>query len=95
MSTFEVVKGEAGKCLLLDGTRIAGPKAWGGGTVESTFTTKETFYQERTCEWHQDEDGYWHTQCGEIFVVCNCESLEENRIFFCYNCGAKVVENAD
>lgn len=46
------------------------------------------------CEWYQDEDGNWHTNCGEIFVVCNCESLEDNNIIYCHNCGGviEVVE---
>lgn len=46
------------------------------------------------CEWYQDEDGNWHTNCGEIFIVCNCESLEDNNIIYCHNCGGviEVVE---
>ena len=34
------------------------------------------------CEWYQDEDGNWHTNCEEIFIVCNCESLEDNKTSF-------------
>lgn len=49
---------------------------------------------ERTCEWCQDEDGNWHTNCGDIFIVCNCESLDKNNIFYCFKCGGviEVVE---
>ena len=49
---------------------------------------------ERTCEWMQDEDGNWHTSCGDVFIVCNCESLEDNNIIYCHNCGGviEVVE---
>lgn len=47
---------------------------------------------ELTCEWCQDGDGYWHTECGEIFVVCNCESLEDNNILFCHKCGGLIKD---
>ena len=39
MSKFEIVAGVEGDCLVMDGTRIAGPKPWGGGPVVKTFTT--------------------------------------------------------
>ena len=45
---------------------------------------------ERTCEWIQDEDGNWHTSCGDVFIVCNCESLEDNKIFHCFKCGGVI-----
>lgn len=45
---------------------------------------------ERTCEWMQDEDGNWHTSCGDVFIVCNCESLEDNKIFHCFKCGGII-----
>ena len=43
MSTFEVVRGAEGDCLLLDDTRISGPKPWGGGAVTKTFHTDKTY----------------------------------------------------
>ena len=39
MSTFEIVRGVEGHCLVLDGTRICGPKPWGGGRIVRTFRT--------------------------------------------------------
>ena len=39
MSTFEIVRGVEGDCLVLDNTRICGPKPWGGGHVIKTFHT--------------------------------------------------------
>ena len=39
MSTFEIVRGIEGDCLVLDGTRICGPKPWGGGRTINTFRT--------------------------------------------------------
>lgn len=44
---FEVVHGVEGDCLTLGdedgGTRISGPKPWGGGQVTKTFVTKEKY----------------------------------------------------
>ena len=39
MSTFEIVRGVEGDCLVLDGTRICGPRPWGGGRIINTFRT--------------------------------------------------------
>jgi hypothetical protein len=39
MSTFEIVRGVEGDCLVLDNTRICGPKPWGGGRIIKTFHT--------------------------------------------------------
>jgi hypothetical protein len=39
MSTFEIVRGVEGDCLVLDDTRICGPKPWGGGRIIKTFRT--------------------------------------------------------
>lgn len=43
MSTFEIVKGVEDYCLVLDGTRICGPKPWGGGRIVDTFRTDEIY----------------------------------------------------
>lgn len=44
---FEVVHGVEGDCLTLGdeggGTRISGPKPWGGGQVVKTFVTCEKY----------------------------------------------------
>jgi len=39
VSTFEIVRGVEGDCLVLDNTRICGPKPWGGGRIIKTFCT--------------------------------------------------------
>jgi len=48
MSTFEVVSGVEGDCLVLDGTRIAGPKPWGGGRIIKEWHTTETYVNAAT-----------------------------------------------
>ena len=44
---FEVIRGVEGDCLTLGdedgGTRISGPKPWGGGQVVKTFVTCEKY----------------------------------------------------
>lgn len=44
---FEVIRGVEGDCLTLGdedgGTRISGPKPWGGGQVVKTFATREKY----------------------------------------------------
>ena len=44
---FESVHGVEGDCLILGdedgGTRISGPKPWGGGQVTKTFVTQEKY----------------------------------------------------
>jgi len=44
---FEVIRGVEGDCLTLGdkdgGTRISGPKPWGGGHVVKTFVTREKY----------------------------------------------------
>lgn len=47
--------------------------------------------QERTCEWHQDENGLYHTSCGEIYETI-AGTREENGIMFCPYCGREVVD---
>lgn len=46
---------------------------------------------ERTCEWHQDENGLYHTSCGEIYETI-AGTREENGIMFCPYCGREVVD---
>jgi predicted transcriptional regulator len=38
--TVEVVAGAGGACLIINDTRVAGPKPWGGGRVTHTFKVK-------------------------------------------------------
>lgn len=44
---FEVVHGVEGDCLVLGdengGTRISGPKPWGGGRIVNRFATRERY----------------------------------------------------
>ena len=38
-----VIRGVEGCCLVLDDTRIAGPKPWGGGTVIHAWETDKEY----------------------------------------------------
>lgn len=84
MSEFTLTRGVEGDCLVLDGTRIAGPKPWGGGRVVATFTTKETYVPERTC--HMIDNGAEFC-CSE----CDRRHDYDDEPQFCMGCGAKVV----
>ena len=42
-----------------------------------------------TCEWTEDEDGYWDTGCGELFQF-NDDGPAENRFKFCPYCGGEL-----
>jgi len=43
----------------------------------------------RWCSWNQDDDGYWHTACGNAFEFMN-DGPNENGTVFCQYCGGKV-----
>lgn len=56
MSTFEIVKGVEGDCLVLDGKRICGPKPWGGGRIIDTFRTDGIYEVIDKDEYHKLRD---------------------------------------
>lgn len=39
--TIEVINGCEGKCIAINNYRVAGPKPWGGGTVEKSWTVEK------------------------------------------------------
>lgn len=38
------------------------------------------------CNWSEDEDGNWHTGCGEMYIILE-GTPSENRMNFCLYCG--------
>lgn len=51
------------------------------------------------CEWNEDEDGVWVTECQELFEFNEC-GPQENGFKFCPYCGKKLniirwTSNAD
>lgn len=42
------------------------------------------------CNWTEDWEGNWNTECGEMFVFID-GGPEENRIRFCCYCGKPIV----
>lgn len=88
MSEFVLTRGVEGYCLSLDGTRIAGPKPWGGGRVIATFATRETYVHERTCRnLRTPECQLGGFECSE----CGASLAHDVRFRFCPRCGARVV----
>lgn len=45
----------------------------------------------KVCEWKQDEDGNWHTGCGNIHVLLH-GTPSDNKMAWCCSCSGKVVE---
>jgi hypothetical protein len=43
----------------------------------------------RTCVWREDEDGVWHTGCGEAWQFTT-DGPTENSQRFCGYCGAHI-----
>ena len=39
-----------------------------------------------SCEWSQDDDGYWETECGGMFALIEGTPRENDMNFCCY-CG--------
>jgi hypothetical protein len=48
--------------------------------------------KQRTCEWLCDEDGIWHTGCGQVWVFDDGGTLKDHHVKFCYHCGAHAVD---
>ena len=46
---------------------------------------------EQSCDWREDEDGIWHTACGESFEVTE-GSPTENGMKFCHSCRRRLKE---
>ena len=99
MSTFEVIAGVEGDCLVLDGTRIAGPKPWGGGPIIKRFETKKRYVPERICQVCITEKiagGYMPMPPTKICECSTCGGSFE-QVFgayeYCPRCGAKVVND--
>lgn len=91
MSVFEVIDGCEGPCLVLDDTRIAGPKPWGGGKVSLRFETLESYVPERTCSVEETcfdelwQEKYTRLSCGH-YVWGYAQK-------YCPECGARIVSS--
>ena len=45
------------------------------------------------CEWWEDEEGLWHTECGEGYIFID-DDLEESGYRFCPYCGREIIDRA-
>lgn len=43
------------------------------------------------CEWAEDDEGAWDTQCGERFIF-SADGPTENGMHYCCYCGRPLVE---
>lgn len=47
---------------------------------------------QQKCEWTEDSDGTWNTDCGNSFVL-NEGKPDDNNMNFCLFCGGVLVQN--
>ena len=47
----------------------------------------------KTCKWEQDDEGIWHTDCGNAHVI-EADGPEENGMKYCCYCG-KILKEAE
>jgi hypothetical protein len=43
------------------------------------------------CEWKQDENGVWETECGNLFEIID-GTPNENNLKYCPYCGKHLVQ---
>ena len=99
MSTFEVIAGVEGDCLVLDGTRIAGPKPWGGGPIIKRFETKKRYVPERTAhvvERHKELGDFpkYQNYCSECGMHLRA-GVPTKFYRYCPKCGARLVNDGN
>ena len=44
------------------------------------------------CVWKADEDGNWHTECGNLFIL-NDGTPADNGMKYCCYCGKPLKQN--
>lgn len=47
--------------------------------------------QNDVCQWAQDDDGIWQTECGNAFEIMN-GTPKENEFNYCTYCGKELCE---
>ena len=75
--------------------KVTGKTTWttfDGEWVRFSDLQSLTMPDQKQCHWKQDEDGNWHTDCKNMFIL-NDGSPKENNMGFCCYCGGKLVEN--
>lgn len=48
-------------------------------------------YNMTACVWRENQDGYWETGCGNVFVLGDGTPPENKMVYCCY-CGAPLQE---
>lgn len=86
---------EDGNCLHTPGCEscpLNGGK-WdcGDNRYEMVKAAKAWLEDHQPCIWQQDEDGFWHTDCGQVHEFMN-GSPAENSYVFCPYCGKEIKE---
>lgn len=45
-----------------------------------------------TCDWEQDQDGYWQSGCGQEFEFLTVSGPADNAFAYCPFCGKPLTE---
>jgi hypothetical protein len=65
---------------------------WKGRSCDVMHCKHDTRSRSSTCTWTEDEDGNWHTECGQIYQFINGTPAAENHYVFCPQCGGRIGE---
>ena len=53
-----------------------------------------TDYEPPTCNWREDADGVWSSDCGDAFVFDDSGTPEEHHFTHCPYCGRRIKGHA-
>jgi hypothetical protein len=62
---------------------------WSGIDMVCDFIRIAVIKREGPCEWSDDGEGNWSTECGQLFVLIE-GSPHQNGMRYCYHCGRKL-----
>lgn len=49
---------------------------------------------ESICNWREDKDGNWESDCGQVWYFLEYPSKpSENKMHFCHTCGKDLIEH--
>jgi hypothetical protein len=64
---------------------------YGKSAISVSYTRTDATRERQTCEWTEDIDGIYESNCGTLFEVNN-GTPKDNGMVFCHHCGRKIRE---
>jgi hypothetical protein len=65
----------------------------GDGLILALAQEVQNLRDRKTCQWKEDENGPWATQCGQSFEF-TYDGVKENGFKFCCYCGGEITVKA-